>query len=164
MGKYRKINRLVIAVVVCSLFLLANNVKADPQPSGTTWIGIIAGIGLEITSIVFAVGNLRYALDREKPSSGWRTGAYIVGGFNMGVGILGLIYVGSNDSEFGGDYWWLIAACIGITAVGAMDIGFAIWSNSQPERPQQELTLSPMIMPDIRGRPAVGVGLRLVDW
>lgn len=164
MGKYRKLNQLLIAVVICSLFLLANNVKADAQPSGEIWIGILAGVGLEITSIVFAVGNLKYALDGEKPSSGWRTGAYIVGGFNMGVGILGLIYIGSHENEFGGDFWWLITAGIGITAIGAMDIGFAIWSNSQPERHENRLTLSPMIMPDIRGRPAVGVGLRLVDW
>ncbi len=44
-----------------------------------------------------------------------------------------------------------------------MDIGFTVWSSSQPER-KSRLTVNPIVMQDIEGNPAVGIGLNLVNW
>jgi len=48
--------------------------------------------------------------------------------------------------------------------LGALDLGSTIWAIYQPPREERKVTLSPLIIPDARGRPAVGIGLRLVDW
>jgi hypothetical protein len=112
-----------------------------------------------ITSLTFAAENLHSVVKDEQGSGFWRYGGLVAGGLNIVGGCLWLA-AGKGYGKEDATLWLAITHF----TFGALDISFALWAQSQPERPKQKLTLAPMIMPDIRGRPAVGAGLSLVNW
>lgn len=69
--------------------------------------------------------------------------------------------MGAIDVE---DSPFLLGIAITNYVLGALDLGSTIWAIYQPPKEKQKVRLSPLIFPDAHGRPAVGVGLRVVDW
>jgi hypothetical protein len=104
--------------------------------------------------------NISDIAEGERPSSGVMVASWV----NVGVNVLfGLItFYGLAKDR----YDTPVYLGIGITSLawGGINCGLTLWASAQPERKEQKLTLTPMIMPDSRGNAALGVGLRLVDW
>ena len=158
MGTALKISRFVAVLTVCSLFLAPSKSKADDTPVVHPYVIALYGEFVIIpVGIISGIGNLYYVTQGEQAPTGWEAAGIASGVVNIFVGVFWLASDFEKDSfPFG----------IGITNIvlGTLDIGFTIWASLQPEKKEQKLTLAPMIMPDARGRPAFGVGLRLVDW
>ena len=102
-----------------------------------------------------ATVNAHLVYVNERPNIADEVG-YIFGGVNV---LIGIIRIADGDTST-----YNLTFAISHFVIGAADIGLAIWSSQQPGRQEQKLTLTPTIMPDVQGRPAVGVGLRLVGW
>jgi len=109
--------------------------------------------------IVSGIGNLYYVSESEKPSTSWLAAGFASGIVNIFSGTVWMM--GALDAE---DDSLFLGLAITNFALGAMDLGFTIWAIHQPTKETRKVTLTPLIMPDARGRPAVGVGLRLVNW
>lgn len=157
--------RIVFVFFVCVVFLFANtdSVTADgfdvDLPPEVGMLFFFDAV-VDVMGIVFAGGNLYYALEEERSTPGWRIGGWVAAGLNAAGGIVYLSLMIENGRA-GDLYPYLCAAHF---AIAGLDIGFTIWASSQPERKSQKLTMVPMVMPDARGQPAFGVGLRLLEW
>lgn len=118
-------------------------------------LGFIAELTLDVSSLVFAVGNMR----DERPSSTWINGGYICGGLNIFEGVVVLAISGSFEDKD-------VAYGFGIIhlAMGALNIGLSYWSSTKPEEGSPRISLSPMVLVDRDGSPAVGVGLQVMNW
>jgi hypothetical protein len=114
---------------------------------------------LTIGGLIIGFANFSYATKGEQATPGWRIQGWIVGGLNlvMGATVIGLVLQEPTVDDVG-----LTIGMISI-GVGVLDIGFTIWSSSQPES-KKSLTVNPIVMQDVEGNPAVGVGLNLVNW
>ena len=110
------------------------------------------------SSVIALGGNIKDIAKHERGSSEWMTFCWVTVGLNAATSVSWyVLYSGTSDEED-----WLKIALIN-TAVLALDVGLTIWASSQPEKNQQ-LTVRPVVMQDIEGNPAVGVGLNLVNW
>lgn len=159
-----KLSLFARVLLACTLLMMSHNARAanpgDVFTDGVVILGIGAGAAFEVATFVFTIGNLKDAIEEERPSLIWRLGGYITGGVHVAVGLGFLIYdlVPDKSAPMG---WLIIGPAL---AIGALDVGFTIWADCQPEQQEQKLAITPMFIPDIEGNPAVGVGLRLVDW
>jgi hypothetical protein len=159
-------NRLLAAIVAACFFgifinderVLASDIDASPGPEDKMLAYSV--ISLDIIGFVFACGNLSYVINKERSTLGWQIGGWTFAGLNAAGGIYFLVRVIEEGKDADLSPW---LGAINIVVAG-LDVGFTIWSSIQPERPEQNITLAPMVMPDFRGNPAFGVGLRLVDW
>lgn len=167
--KNKVVCKLVGTVVILAFCLGSVPAKAESDNEG--WFKLEPGqaalalllccaYGYVTTGgLVIAIGNLYYGVKGERATPGWRIQGWVVGGINI---VLGAVAIGlgvANDTDHGfGEKMGLASL-----AVGALDITFTIWSSSQPER-KRRLTVNPIVMQDFEGNPAVGIGLRLVDW
>jgi hypothetical protein len=155
MGSNRKLGKVFIAAILCLAIVAPGTARSDGIADAML-ITSISITAFEVIMITFAAGNLYYAVKGEKPSGAWETGGYICGVLSILAGFWALPSASDDDLSLG--------FAIGGFALGAATIGFTIWASSQPERPKQKLTVGPIIMSDVRGKPAVGVGLQLVSW
>ena len=114
---------------------------------------------LTLGGLVIGFANFSYASKGEQATPGWRIQGWIVGGLNLALGatVVGLVLQKPSVDDLG-----LSIGLISL-AVGTMDIGFTIWSSSHPES-KKRLTVNPIVLQDIEGNPAVGIGLNLVNW
>jgi hypothetical protein len=118
----------------------------------------LAELALDVTSLVFAVGNLAYASDNKRPSNTWINGGYVCGGLNI---VEGIVVLGVGGGEEDGFAWGFGIAHL---AMGALNIALSYWSSTKPKDDGPRLSLSPMILVDRDGSPAVGVGLQVMNW
>jgi hypothetical protein len=135
-------------------------------------IGLPLEVAFDITTLVYTFGNLSYAVAGERAGAGWRYGGYITGVINL---IAGVVWLSASAGWPDDTAMWL---GIGHLALGGMDLGFTIWSSylkdprelyfdhldEQEAKRGASLSIGPMLMPDSRGKPAFGVGLRFVNW
>lgn len=164
MGITMMSRRWVGVAVICFVFATGSTAKADnvfmePYVEDLVAIMIVFGIteGIVVgTGLLTSFVSAHYGSKEKQPPMGWLIGGYAAGGANVALGIF-LIAINEGNTQ---------GVALGITQIvfGGLDIGLTVWAHSQPEEKEQKLTLTPMIMPDARGRPALGVGLRLVDW
>jgi hypothetical protein len=124
---------------------------------------IYVDLSFLLYSLIIAGGNYVYALGDERPSAGWRIQGWIAGTLNASMGIV-LIALGKGTDDVFLNEDILVGFGVAHIVMGTLNIGFTIWSSSQPKRRRQNISLAPMIMPDMEGNPAVGIGMLLVDW
>lgn len=162
MKRARVIHRFAGAVVLCCLLSAPLPAPAGAPGGEIAIIGTLGGIAevyLVIAVPIYTFTNLYYAVDGERPSQGWISWGYFSGGLCIAGGVAWMFVAEHNDWD--GTF---VALGAGHLLFGALDIGFTVWASDQPEKPDQKLTLAPIVMPDARGNPAFGIGLRLVDW
>jgi hypothetical protein len=119
----------------------------------------IGELSLDITSLAFALGNVGYSAADIRPSSTYIIGGYVCGGLNMAEGIVVLALFsrgGRNDFAVGFGIAHLV--------LGALNIGTSYWGSTKPDYSKPQVSLSPMILVDRDGSPAVGVGLQVMNW
>jgi hypothetical protein len=165
----RNTQKLVAAVLVCATLLVCLPARAgDPTLAGGFDISPGAAVLLVVMGLceayllvggtTVAIGNWVYASRGEQSTPGWGVQGYLLGGLNLAIGAL-ILCSGIDDSN--NTQIALGSVQIGI---GALDLGFTIWSSSHPKNPARRLSLSPIVMPDAKGNLAVGVNLQLVTW
>lgn len=147
----------VICLLLASYPALAGSPGAEVAVVST--VGGILELYVIIAVPIYTFTNLSYALDGERPPRSWITFGLIGGGLCVAGGVAWMFIAENNNWN---DTFVAIGA--GHFVLGALDIGITIWASSQPEKPDQKLTLTPIVMPDARGNATFGVGLRLVDW
>jgi hypothetical protein len=114
--------------------------------------------------IVCAIANHVEIDADERPHYAWRFGGYTSGGINV---VLGIFYVvGSNlapgtPAKSSESWFW---AGISHIVVGGASIGLAAWGGFIPEKKSPGLSVAPIVLQDSQGKPALGIGLQLVDW
>jgi hypothetical protein len=128
-------------------------------PAGATAL-IILDLTLDVGGVVFAIGTASYTFDCERAPAGWEIGSFIIGVPHLIEGLVGMAVFAGSD----GDGEFLLAFGLCNLALAAADIGFAIWSTQLPKRGERRFSVSPMIIPDSQGRPAVGVSLQVINW
>jgi hypothetical protein len=151
-----RFSKWLAAVIVCYLLISPSTASADGFGEMTYFVWIPLSV-FEATSVTFAAGNMYYVIEEEKPSVVWRVGGYVCGATNLALGFFFLSQKGFSDDFY-------LGLAIGQFVMGATNIGLTLWSSEQPEKKEKKITVSPVIIPDVRGQPAVGVGLSLVDW
>ena len=161
MGKFRKLKRCVGAVVFGFRLFVPDLSKADSRQdegfSGMPALLLLCDFAIIPAGITSDIGNLYFIAKGEQASTGWKVLGYISSAANITAGALWLLSPAAEDE---------LGLGLGITnlALGVSNLVFTVWTSNLPERQERKLTLAPMIMPDTRGRLAVGVGLWLVDW
>jgi hypothetical protein len=121
--------------------------------------GAVCGSGL-----LNSVGNTYYAAQGERPPDSWIAGGLVSGLLNIVVGVATLAL--HEDSPVLSDRMnnAILGIGIGNIVVGALDIGSSIWAGQMPNKTSKSVQVAPLIMRDVEGNPAVGIGLNLVDW
>ena len=157
--------KLAAVVVTLTFCLVASPARAERD--GWFSNGEVLGITLVVSAalvipsqgMVVAFGNLYYGIKGERAPSGWRAQGWVFGGLNIALGatVLGIGLSSPDKDNFGPQLSLLFFA------VGAMDIGFTIWSSIPPER-KSRLTVNPIVLQAIEGNPAGGIGLNLGPW
>ena len=156
----KSLRRITSVLVLCSICLAYLPARAEEEPWNEVIIFgalVLADSGFAIIGLLSIIINGIHISKDERPSGGSLFMGYLMGSLNILAGI-GMLATSKGEHE--------IAIGFGTASIllGSGVIGVTIWASTKPERPEQKLTLAPMIMPDVRGQPAVGVGLRLVNW
>jgi hypothetical protein len=123
-------------------------------------VGSAAVLGLP--GILVGLGILSSAIEGTCPSQEHLISGYIFGSLNLAAGAFILGFYLDHYERM--DVDWVVIVGIGQILIGGSGIGFTIWASSHPEKSEQKLSLAPMIIPDTSGRPAVGIGLSLLNW
>ena len=164
--------RLVAAATVLSVLLTCTFANADSYADDMSG-GILDGVGDFGTNVLIGLGvvveisilsyslyeglnNAAYAGGGELPPVDVRVHGWITGALNLAIGV-GMLAIDKGDTPA------FLGLGIGHLVVGGMNVGFTAWSSSQPES-KRRLTVNPVVMRDIEGNPAVGIGLNLVNW
>ncbi len=125
----------------------------------------VVEIGVGLTTLPFVVVNIDRALSGSKPSAVWRWGGWITGVIYIGGGIAWFML--DQSANCGNTCWVAGTAHL---AYAALDIVFTVLAGCNPEKGEQapnrprSVTVGPVFMPDARGKPAIGVGLRMLNW
>ena len=119
----------------------------------------IAELALDATSLVFAIGNMAYASSDKRPSSTWINGGYVCGGLNIVEGIV-VLAIGAPQQENEFSLGFGIAHLV----FGVASISLALWSSSKPKSDEPLISVSPIVLADRDGTPAIGVGLQVMNW
>ena len=125
-------------------------------------ISVSSAAILGLPGILIGIGMLSNAIEGTCPSQEHLITGYIFGSLNLAAGAFILGFYLDHHERMDAD--WVMIVGIGQILIGGSNIGFTIWASSHPEKKEQKISIAPMIMPDVRGRPAMGVGLRLADW
>jgi hypothetical protein len=119
------------------------------------WGSIIEGACFGYGAVT-TIGNLTYLPKGYRPPNGWLVHGYISSALNLAVGI---VILAVDPKE---DIWMELA--VSNLALGGVNLGITLWASQQPEWSEPTLSLGPVVMSDIEGNPAAGVGLRLAAW
>lgn len=142
-----------------AILLIAGSAGASPSNDDIEIAGPILGFGTYVSVPVglFAIaGNIVCLVKNEKASTANQVAGYVTGAMMIATGAGWIYYFGDDDTDF-------LLFGVGHMILGAADIGITIWATVQKEK-KSKLSLAPIIISDTRGRPAVGIGMRLVDW
>lgn len=142
--------------------LAPTRVRAD---AGGT-VGVVVGFGI-VSIVTGAVGvvsgiSLADSLARQKrPSDGMLLLGPICGTVNMVAGGL-LVGLSAPDGEVG----WKGGVALGTAylAVGALDLGLAIWAGTLPERGGRSVHVLPALLPTPGGNIAPGLALDIAGF
>lgn len=146
--------------------VLAEPTRATTMTEETSYalpaisVGSAAVLGLP--GILVGIGILSSAIESTCPSQEHLITGYIFGSLNLAAGAFILGFYLDHYERM--DVDWVMIVGIGQIIIGASGIGFTIWASSHPEKKEQKISIAPMIMPDVRGQSAMGIGLTLVDW
>jgi hypothetical protein len=159
--------KTLVGVVAITFLIAQAPAKADDAAGGfeippeAAALGLLLLLGegyLLVGGTVVGMGNLVYASDGERATSGWRYQGYILGSLNV---VIGGIMIGAAIKNHDQDLGILGAVQAG---VGMADLGFTIWSQVQEDGSRRSVSVSPLVIPDREGAPAMGVGVQLVGW
>lgn len=145
--------------MACAILLIAGTAEASPSDDDIEIAGPVLGFGTYVSVPVgiFAIaGNIVCLVKNEKASTANQVAGYVTGAMMIAIGAGWIYYFGDDDTDF-------LLFGVGHMILGAADIGITIWATIQPKK-KQKLSLAPIIMPDTRGHPVVGIGLRLANW
>ena len=161
----------VVVVVFCLLSLSPRPVAADIGQGFANALGgaiaermadqilggmILAGTaeGILVASCLLTTGvSAHYGSKGEQAPAGWLIGGYAAGGLNVAAG--GVLLVATE-----GEPMWMAMGVFQMV-LGALDLGLTAWTHSKPKK-ERRISLRPLMIPDARGKPAVGLGLLVV--
>lgn len=153
--------RGLTAVLVCCSILLASvpaGAEQEPWDEVFIWATIMSvECGIAAVGLLSLIGNGIHIHKEERPSWESQFMGYLFGSLSVLAGV-GMLFTIDEEKA--------IPIGFGTASIvyGGAVIGVTIWASTMPEKKEQKLTLSPIVMPDARGRPAVGLGLSLVNW
>lgn len=146
--------RSFVAVLILSAaYLLPLNARARSGLENARVVMFVVG-----ESIVLAGGalagsmNVRGIIKHERPRYAWRLMGWLSAGVNLLVGAI-MTAMSSGDRM-------VLGLGISHLSVGALDLGFTIWSSTLPDGKPARLAFMPWVMADGRGGLGFAAGLR----
>jgi hypothetical protein len=138
-------------------FLLAPKVRAEDEVIALTLGAVSAGFA--IPGIITAAGNAHYLRLGQKPSSGWRTGGFVMGGINVAVGgvFLGLV----APQGFGQVYMPAVGFGLFNATVGIVDIVMSGIATAAPDSRVARIHVVPVVFEDVRAKAVPGIAFRM---
>jgi uncharacterized membrane protein YkvI len=156
-----KLHRNITALlVICSILCVSMPAGAEQEPWDEVFIWatiMMVECGIAAVGSLSLISNGIHIHKEERPSGESQFMGYFFGSLSVLAGVA-MLFTIDEEKE--------IPIGFGTASIlyGGAVIGVTIWASTMPEKKEQKLTLSPIIMPDARGQPAVGIGLRLVGW
>ncbi len=150
----KRLKTLILCIVLCvAVTAQPQQAKAEVDPYGdvfaTIFLVLGAGSALNLTSIIAS----SYYLGSKKYSPlGWQIFSYTVGGLTFGTGVA---LMASDSVEVGGVF----------AAVGATTLTLSILAAvlNKPKK-QPSVVFSPILLRDVEGGLAPGVGFSLMSF
>ncbi len=157
---------LLMMTIIC-LFQAPSQARADVVDESEELYKYVTVVefGVGFATLPFVLVNIDRAIAGKRPSAIWRWGGWITGAIYLGGGIAWFML--DERANCGNTCW---VAGIAHFAYAALDIGITTWASCNPKEGEQaqnrpsSVTVGPLVMPDAEGNPAIGVGLRVVDW
>lgn len=148
----------IVSAAVLGLVSWSGEARAQGFGSGGTWPAPNYRLGREADTALAVVGaglvlsplavNAVYIAQGRRSPLGWRVAGGVVGGVLCAMGAVSLAASPDRTGRIG--------AAVAL-ALGAADLGLAVWSGALPER----VAVHPAVPFDARGGLAPGVGVTL---
>jgi hypothetical protein len=144
----------IAAAAVAASWLPSSDAEAGENYGGPE-LTYVLDVPAVLLSLPPVIANAIYIGGGTRSPVGWRILGYVAGAACIAAGALTVwAFTGASNNQGTG-----FAVGGGTIAIGAVDVGLSIWGGALPPA-----VVTPAVMTDVKGRPAVGAGLRILRF